>query len=162
MGKRTTRKRTTKRRTTKRRRETKRRTTKRRTTKKRRTAKRRVARRRKRTTIRGTKSQVWRGAKEKTKTSGQTKKDLMKNKRGKIVSKKSHAAGLKQYKKNGLSKWTTACMKARSSKPSEHTWVVQSILYLVRYASAGGIHPYGTICACFSCFLLVFKVLSQS
>merc|ERR1712154_80053 len=32
-----------------------------------------------------------------------------------------------------------------SSKPSEHTWVVQSILYLVRYASAGGIHPYGTI-----------------
>merc|ERR1712034_235007 len=96
---------------TKRRRVTKRRTTKRRTTKKRRTAKRRVARRRK--TIRGTKSQVWRGAKEKTKTSGQTKKDLMKNKRGKIVSKKSHAAGLKQYKKNGLSKWTTACMKAR-------------------------------------------------
>jgi len=44
-----------------------------------------------------------------------------------------------------------------SSKPSEHTWVVQSILYLVRYASAGGIHPYGTICACFSCFYWYLK-----
>jgi len=49
-----------------------------------------------------------------------------------------------------------------SSKPSEHTWVVRSILYLVGYASAGGIHPYGTICACFSWFLLVFKVLFRS
>jgi len=56
-----------------------------------------------------------RGTKEKTKSSGQTKKDLMKNKRGKIVSKKAHSAGVRRYKNNGLSKWTSACMKARKS-----------------------------------------------
>jgi len=44
-----------------------------------------------------------------------------------------------------------------SSKPFERTWVAKSILYLTRHASAGGIYPYGTICACFSLFLLVFK-----
>merc|ERR1711879_258982 len=40
--------------------------------------------------VRGSKGQVWRGTRQKTKTSGQTKSDLMMNKRGKIVSKKSH------------------------------------------------------------------------
>merc|ERR1711951_129339 len=77
--------------------------------------KRRVARRKKRVSIRGSKGQVWRGTKEKTKSSGFTKKDLMMNKRGKIVSKKAHSAGVRRYKNNGLSKWTTACMKARKS-----------------------------------------------
>jgi len=56
-----------------------------------------------------------RGTKEKTKSSGYTKKDLMMNKRGKVVSKKAHSAGVRRYKNNGLSKWTTACMKARKS-----------------------------------------------
>merc|ERR1711879_32222 len=67
--------------------------------------------RKKRQTIRGSKSQVFKGTK--TKTSGHTKDMLMKNKRGKIVTKKAHKAGMRQYKKNGLSKWTSACMKAR-------------------------------------------------
>merc|ERR1711950_105838 len=63
--------------------------------------------------IKGSKGQVWRGTRQKTKSSGQTKSDLMMNKRGKIVSKKSHANGKKVYKKNGLGKWTSAFMKAR-------------------------------------------------
>jgi len=39
----------------------------------------------------------------------------MKNKRGKIVSKKSHANGKRVYKKNGLAKWTKAFMQARKN-----------------------------------------------
>merc|ERR1719350_537535 len=89
-----------------------RRTTKRRS--KRRSSRRRVKRRaRRRTSNRGSKYQVWSGTKTKTKTSGQKKHQLMKNKRGKIVSKKAHAAGVRRYKKNGLSKWTKAFVKAR-------------------------------------------------
>jgi hypothetical protein len=65
--------------------------------------------------IRGSKSQVFRGVRLKTKTAGQTKSELMKNKRGKIVSKKSHANGKKVYKKNGLAKWTKAFMQARKN-----------------------------------------------
>jgi len=122
-------KRATKRRTTRKRSTTRR---KRRTTRRKRsTAKRRVTRRRRKTSkkkrvvkrrrkarkvsIRGSKSQVFRGSRQKTKTSGQTKKDLMKNKRGKIVSKKSHKNGLKVYKRNGLAKWTNAFMEARKN-----------------------------------------------
>jgi len=45
-----------------------------------------------------------------------------------------------------------------SNKPFEHTWVAKSIIYLTnKDASTGGIYPSGTICACFSLFLLVFK-----
>merc|ERR1719192_923961 len=97
--------RTTRRRTTRRRRVTRRR----RTTRRRRVVRRR---RKKRVSIRGSRIQVFRGTKAKTK-SGHNKSMLMKNKRGKIVTKKSHSAGMKQYKKNGLNKWTAACMKAR-------------------------------------------------
>merc|ERR1712085_170916 len=58
------------------------------------------------------KSQVLRGAK--VKTSGGLKKDaLMKNKRGKVVSKKQHAAGKKSYA--GIKKWTECVNKARSA-----------------------------------------------
>jgi len=39
----------------------------------------------------------------------------MKNKRGKVVSKKAHAKGLKIYKKNGINKWTKAFMQARKN-----------------------------------------------
>merc|ERR1712118_364913 len=67
---------------------------------------------RKRVSIRGSRIQVFRGTKTKT-MSGHSKAMLMKNKRGKVVTKKSHSAGLKQYKKNGLAKWTAACTKAR-------------------------------------------------
>merc|ERR1719192_3279709 len=51
---------------------------------------------------------VWNGSSKFTK-GGLTKDDLMKNSRGKIVSKKAHAAGQK-LKKGG---WAAAVMKAR-------------------------------------------------
>merc|ERR1711941_6850 len=94
-----------------------RRSRKRRTTRRRRTTKRRTVRRRarRRVTIRGSRSQVWRGTKQKTKSSGMTKSQLMKNKRGKIVSKKAHAAGLRKWKRNGLSKWAAAFKQARKN-----------------------------------------------
>merc|ERR1739848_260862 len=56
-------------------------------------------------------SVVFRGAKAKT-LSGLTKGDLIKNKRGKIVTKKSMAAG-KSYAL--IKGWTTACQKARKA-----------------------------------------------
>merc|ERR1712021_13859 len=58
------------------------------------------------------KSQVLKGTK--VKTSGGLKKDmLLKNKRGKIVSKKQHAAGKKSYSK--VKKWVESVNKARSA-----------------------------------------------
>merc|ERR1712165_293524 len=95
-----------------------RRRTRRRVSKKRRTSRRRVVRRRRKArkvSIRGSKVQVFRGTKQKTKSSGYTKQMLMKNKRGKIVSKKAHAKGLRTYRKNGLAKWTKAFMHARKN-----------------------------------------------
>merc|ERR1711983_600270 len=97
---------------------TRKRTTKRRVSRRRRTSRKRVVRRRRKArkvSIRGSKGQVWRGTRQKTKTSGQTKSDLMMNKRGKIVSKKSHKNGMRVYKKNGLAKWTKAFMQARKN-----------------------------------------------
>merc|ERR1719188_2974159 len=58
------------------------------------------------------KSQVLKGAKVKT-SGGLTKEKLMKNKRGKVVSKKMHAAGLKSYA--GVKKWVQCVSKARSA-----------------------------------------------
>merc|ERR1712113_1152852 len=83
----------------------------------RRTARRRVVRRRKarKVSIRGTRAQVFRGTRQKVKTTGQTKKDLMVNARGKIVSKKANAAGKRTYKRNGLNNWTKAFMQARKN-----------------------------------------------
>ena len=46
----------------------------------------------------GSKSQVWHGTAKHTSV-GLTKSDLMKTKKGRIVSKKKHAAGLKAIKK---------------------------------------------------------------
>ena len=46
----------------------------------------------------GTKAQVYHGTAKHT-SGGLTKKDLMKTKKGRIVSKKKHAAGLKAIKK---------------------------------------------------------------
>merc|ERR1712072_660825 len=53
---------------------------------------------------------VFRGGKEKT-SGGMTKSDLIKNKTGKIVSKKASAAGKKAYK--NIKGWTDAVQKAR-------------------------------------------------
>merc|ERR1712156_488315 len=83
------------------------------------TRKRRVVRRKRRAkrrvSIRGTRTQVWRGTRTKVKTTGQTKDALMKNKRGRVVSKKANAAGKRTYKRNGLNKWTKAFMQARKN-----------------------------------------------
>nr|AFY23229.1 dinoflagellate viral nucleoprotein DVNP.7 [Hematodinium sp. SG-2012] len=59
------------------------------------------------------KSSVFRGTKEKT-TGGLTKSGLVKNKLGKVVSKKKHELGKKIYGK-GIKKWIDAVMKARKS-----------------------------------------------
>merc|ERR1712146_545494 len=58
------------------------------------------------------KSVVLRVTKEKT-VGGLSAKDLMVNKRGKIVSKKAAAAGKKNY--SNISAWTKACQKARAA-----------------------------------------------
>merc|ERR1719221_2353922 len=58
------------------------------------------------------KSSVFRGTKEKT-SGGLKKGDLMKNKNGKVVSKKAHAHGKKAFK--GIKNWTAAVNKARKA-----------------------------------------------
>merc|ERR1712146_708041 len=58
------------------------------------------------------KSVVLRGSKAKT-SGGLTKADLMKNKSGKVVSKKKNAAGKKAYR--FLRNWTMAVQKARKA-----------------------------------------------
>lgn len=49
----------------------------------------------------GSKAQVWHGTADKTK-GGLTKDNLMKNKQGRIVSKKKHALGKIAFQKNKL------------------------------------------------------------
>ena len=58
------------------------------------------------------KATVFLGYKLKTR-SGLKKSDLMMNKSGKIVTKKSHAAGKKAYK--NIAKWAAAVKKARAA-----------------------------------------------
>merc|ERR1719313_296410 len=65
----------------------------------------------KRVSIRGKKFQVFSGKKVKT-NSGLKRSDLMKSKRGKVVSKKQSARGKKVYAKY-LQGWNKACMAAR-------------------------------------------------
>merc|ERR1712070_1263844 len=58
------------------------------------------------------KAVVFRGSGNATKTSGGFKKtDLMKSKKGKIVTKRMHAAGKKAFK--NIKAWSTAVIKAR-------------------------------------------------
>merc|ERR1719316_2575219 len=57
-------------------------------------------------------SVVFRGSKERTK-SGLTREMLMRNKRGKIVSKRASAAGKRRF--HQIKFWTDAIAKARSS-----------------------------------------------
>merc|ERR1712061_903189 len=86
---------------------------KRRTTRKRKTVRKRKAR--KKVSVRGTKTQVFRGTRQKTRGGGLQKNDLVKNKRNKVVSKKKHAQGKRLYKKNGIQKWNEAFMQARKN-----------------------------------------------
>merc|ERR550514_1441558 len=58
------------------------------------------------------KAMVLRGTKAKT-IGGLTSKDLFKNKRGRIVSKKASAAAKKRYA-SGVGKWIAAVTRARS------------------------------------------------
>merc|ERR1719226_253321 len=58
----------------------------------------------------GKRAAVLKGSKEKT-SGGLKKSDLMKNKAGKVVSKKSSAAGKKAY--GAIKGWTAAVQKAR-------------------------------------------------
>merc|ERR1712154_664558 len=82
----------------------------------RRVSRRRVSRRRvskRKVTIRGTRAQVFRGSRQKVKTTGHSKADLMKNKRGKIVSKQANKAGKKAFR--NISSWTKAFTQARKN-----------------------------------------------
>merc|ERR1712063_146555 len=63
---------------------------------------------------RGAKARVFKGSKEKT-ASGLKKSDLVRNKNGRVVSKKSSIRAKKTYQKNGLAKWTKAVQQAEKS-----------------------------------------------
>ena len=62
--------------------------------------------------VRGTRRQVWAGTRQKT-MSGLDKTMFMKNKNGKIVSRKKHALGKRQFK--NIRGWTQAVSKARKA-----------------------------------------------
>ena len=62
--------------------------------------------------VRGSARQVWNGSRQKTK-SGLTKAHYMRNKNGKLVTKKQHAAGRRSYK--NIRGWTQAVSKARKA-----------------------------------------------
>merc|ERR1712173_195105 len=66
----------------------------------------------KRTPLVGKKWQGGNGTRTKT-VGGLMKKDLMKSKSGKIVSKKLASRGKAMLKKNGLGKWTKAVQQVR-------------------------------------------------
>merc|ERR1712039_714347 len=60
----------------------------------------------------GARARVFSGSKQKT-GSGMTKDKLIRNKNGKVVSKKASAAARKKWEKNGLKAWADAVKKAR-------------------------------------------------
>merc|ERR1711860_387357 len=63
---------------------------------------------------RGAKARVFKGSKAAT-SGGLKKSDLIKNKSGRIVSKKASLRGKKIYQQNGLSKFTKAVQSARKA-----------------------------------------------
>jgi hypothetical protein len=63
----------------------------------------------------GSRAEVWHGTAHHT-TGGLKKADLMKNKRGELVSRKKHAMGQKMYKKNPVLKEMSKKMKSKWSK----------------------------------------------
>merc|ERR1719373_1527237 len=60
------------------------------------------------------KASVFRGTKVKT-SGGLKKADIMKNKTGKLVSRKSSAASKKRFKGSGAQKWVEAVKAARKA-----------------------------------------------
>jgi hypothetical protein len=62
--------------------------------------------------VRGTRRQVWNGSRQKTR-GGLNRAGLMTNKNGKLVSKKAHAQGRRNYK--NIRGWTQAVSKARKA-----------------------------------------------
>ena len=76
----------------------------------RRVTKKRVTRRKK--IVVGSMRRVFNGTADRT-GGGLTKKDLCKNKRGKIVSIKSRKNAMKKFKTSGLGKWIAAVKRAR-------------------------------------------------
>merc|ERR1712072_1429547 len=58
----------------------------------------------------GSMRKVWNGTADRT-GGGLIKKDLMVNKRGKVVSRKSAAIGKKRFKSSGLGKWVAATQR---------------------------------------------------
>merc|ERR1712083_637910 len=89
-----------------------RRASKRRVTRRKAVRKARKAKKAKRVSVVGKKWQVWNGTRERT-VGGLTKKDLMKSKTGKIVSKKQALRAKGNMKKNGLGKWMAAVKQVR-------------------------------------------------
>jgi len=75
-------------------------------------------------------SAVFVGNKEKTQ-SGLQKKDLMKNKSGKIVTKKAHATAKKNYAGSKPEQWVAACKQARKE------------LQITGFVPVGGATPSG-------------------
>merc|ERR1712117_361299 len=63
---------------------------------------------------RGAKAAVLKGKKEKT-VGGLTSANLVKNKRGKVVSKSASARSKKAFASSPLKKWSEACKKARKA-----------------------------------------------
>merc|ERR1719237_1287474 len=60
------------------------------------------------------KAAVFRGTRVKT-SGGLTKDALIKNKAGKVVSKKKSSLGKRQYANSALKKWNVACKAARKA-----------------------------------------------
>ena len=80
--------------------------------------------------IYGTRSEVWAGTKRKTR-GGLTKGDLMKNKHGKIVSKKQHAKGQALYAKfckGGTTSSSTFVTKPKSMKKPGPPGIIPSFV----------------------------------
>merc|ERR1712179_223880 len=75
---------------------------------------RKKARKPKKKSVVGTKLQVFRGTKLRT-VGGLTKKDLTKNKRGKVVSIKQSKTSTKRAKQSGFLKWGKALMQAKKN-----------------------------------------------
>ena len=89
--------------------------------------------------VRGSKAQVFRGTRQKS-MSGFTKDMLMKNKNGKIVTKKQHAAGKRAFK--NIRGWTAAVSKARKALGHRGTSMCKSVRQPGFEPGSHGWEPY--------------------
>jgi len=78
----------------------------------------------------GARRRVFTGKKEKT-TGGLKRSDLIRSRKGRIVSKRAHFSGKKLYYRNGISKWVQAIQEARK------------VLKLKGFVPIGGNTPQG-------------------